>query len=146
MLMCSCWRCWFTESFFSCRNLRNPFFSVASRGMFSMDSIPARWARVQLPSTFILTAERSPNVQWAQVTDRFMLPYWVPTPLFGHFMRQPSSSGGSCSKPLLQGVLCCSRFSLARLWNRSVFRVGDPLQRDGCTCQRADIILFNALA
>ena len=86
-------------------------------------AIPVCWARSGSTVSFILTAERSPNVRWAQVTDRFMLTSWVPTPLFGHLMRQPSPSGGSCTTPLLPGHPSGRCFYLSRLWNRSVFRV-----------------------
>ena len=86
-------------------------------------TIPARWARSGPTLSFILAAEMSAVIRWAQVTDRFMLTSWVPTPLFGHLMRQPSPSGGSCATPLLPGNPSGRCFSLARLWNRSVFTI-----------------------
>ena len=55
--------CWFTESFFSCRRMSNPLFSVASRGMFSMDSIPGPWARIRLTVKFAKPAEMSAVVR-----------------------------------------------------------------------------------
>ena len=55
-------------------------------------------------------------------------------------LKQPIIDGRSLATPLLPGNPSGLCFNLARLWNRSVFRVGVPLQRDGCTCQRAGII------
>ena len=86
-------------------------------------TIPTRWARVQLTVTFILTAEMAAFVRLALLQDGPMPTKRVPTAFFGHFMRQPSPSGRSCSKPLLTGGRYCSRFTGARLWNRSVFMV-----------------------
>ena len=40
-----------------------------------------------------------------------------------HRLRQPIIDSVSRSTPLLPGVLYCSRFTGARLWNRSVFMV-----------------------
>ena len=60
-------------------------------------------------------------------------------PFFKHFMRQPIIRGTSLATPVLPGYPSGLYFSLARLWNRSVFSVGVPLQHDGCTCQRAEI-------
>ena len=45
-----------------------------------------------------------------------------------HRLRQPIINSVSRSTSLLPGVLYGSRFTGARLWNRSVFRVGDRLQ------------------
>ena len=45
-----------------------------------------------------------------------------------HCLWQPIIDSVSRSTALLPGVLDGSRFNGARLWNRSVFRVGVPLQ------------------
>ena len=86
-------------------------------------TIPACGPKLVHFQRFVRTAARSLRIGWAQVTDRFMLTSWVPTPLFGHLMRQPSPSGGSCTTPLLPGHPSGRCFYLSRLWNRSVFMV-----------------------
>ena len=103
--------------------------------------IPVCWARVQLSITFILTAEMAAFVRLALLQDGPMPTKRVPTAFFGHFMRQPSPSGRSCSKPLLHSVLYCPRFSRSRLWNRSVFmvfvQVGIPVSGVGSASESA---------
>ena len=79
--------------------------------------------RAFITERFVRPAARSLRIGLAQAQDGPMLTSWVPTPLFGHLMRQPSPSGGSCTTPLLPGHPSGRCFYLSRLWNRSVFRV-----------------------
>ena len=55
----------------------------------------------------------------------------VPPSFFKHFMRQPIIDSVSRSTALLPGVLDGSRFTGARLWNRSVFSVSVQLGLHG---------------
>ena len=71
----------------------------------------------------VRAAEMPDVIRLAQAQHGSMPTPRVPPSFFKHFMRQPSPTGRSCSKPLLPGVLYCPRFSRSRLWNRSVFMV-----------------------
>ena len=61
-----------------------------------------------------------------------------------HRLRPPIIDSVSRSTPLLPGVRYCSRFTGARLWNRSVFMVYVP---DGVnTWMRGGIILESSFS